>query len=257
MSIIRHTNFDKKVNTIADRNAIARKINHMTVLVNDAIADINAGAGKATYRWDMDDNSWILISKSGNEAVSFITEELLITDREVTLSNYPMNNAIWNAVIINNGIIQGDLNLNTATIAGGKIINIDPAFNGQILRLTYAHGSMVAQLNSVIEEKVDKTNVQALHATDALRNVGSVISLYKGDGTFESITVPDTLYTHPNSGVTAGTYRSVTVNTQGHITGGTNPTTLAGYGITDTYSKTETDTAINTALSFIDCGSIV
>ena len=31
-------------------------------------------------------------------------------------------------------------------------------------------------------------------------------------------------YTHPNSGVTAGTYRSVTVNAQGHVTGGSNPT---------------------------------
>jgi hypothetical protein len=40
-------------------------------------------------------------------------------------------------------------------------------------------------------------------------------------------------YAHPNSGVTAGTYRSVTVNAQGHVTTGINPTTLAGYGITD------------------------
>ena len=44
-------------------------------------------------------------------------------------------------------------------------------------------------------------------------------------------------YTHPNSGVTAGTYRSVTVNAQGHVTGGSNPTTLAGYGITDAAAK--------------------
>lgn len=40
-------------------------------------------------------------------------------------------------------------------------------------------------------------------------------------------------YTHPSSGVTAGTYRSVSVDTQGHVTAGTNPTTLAAYGITD------------------------
>lgn len=38
---------------------------------------------------------------------------------------------------------------------------------------------------------------------------------------------------HANSGVTAGTYRSVTVNATGHVTAGTNPTTLSGYGITD------------------------
>lgn len=38
---------------------------------------------------------------------------------------------------------------------------------------------------------------------------------------------------HANSGVTVGTYRSVTVNATGHVTAGTNPTTLSGYGITD------------------------
>ena len=177
MGIIRHTNFDKKVNTIADRNAITKKINHMTVLVNDAIADINAGAGKATYRWDTDDNSWILISKSSNETVSFITEELVIANREVTLSNYPMNNAVWNAVIINNGSIQGDLNLNTITITGGKILNMDPAFNGQILRLTYAYGTMVAQLNSVIEEKVNLAVTEATGNMDLLALESNIIPL--------------------------------------------------------------------------------
>lgn len=36
-----------------------------------------------------------------------------------------------------------------------------------------------------------------------------------------------------NSGVGAGTYRSVTVDVKGRVTAGTNPTTLAGYGISD------------------------
>ena len=38
---------------------------------------------------------------------------------------------------------------------------------------------------------------------------------------------------HANSGVSAGTYRSVTVNATGHVTAGSNPTTISGYGITD------------------------
>lgn len=38
---------------------------------------------------------------------------------------------------------------------------------------------------------------------------------------------------HASSGVSAGIYKSVTVNSTGHVTGGTNPTTLSGYGITD------------------------
>jgi phage-related tail fiber protein len=41
-----------------------------------------------------------------------------------------------------------------------------------------------------------------------------------------------------NSGVTAGTYKSVTVDAKGRVTSGTNPTTVAGYGITDAIVKT-------------------
>lgn len=42
-----------------------------------------------------------------------------------------------------------------------------------------------------------------------------------------------------DSGVVAGTYRSVTTDSKGRITVGTNPTTVAEYGITDAYTKTE------------------
>lgn len=44
-----------------------------------------------------------------------------------------------------------------------------------------------------------------------------------------------------NTGVAAGTYKSVTVDVKGRVTGGTNPTTLAGYGITDAYPKSTSD----------------
>lgn len=43
-------------------------------------------------------------------------------------------------------------------------------------------------------------------------------------------TVPTVL---ANSGVSAGDYTKVTVDAKGRVTGGTNPTTLAGFGITD------------------------
>lgn len=54
------------------------------------------------------------------------------------------------------------------------------------------------------------------------------------------VTSQDTIYTHPTSGVEAGTYKSVTVDENGHVTGGSNPTTLAEYGITDAASKSHT-----------------
>lgn len=49
-----------------------------------------------------------------------------------------------------------------------------------------------------------------------------------------------TNYTHPVSGVTAGTYKKVTVDELGHVTAGENPTTLSGFGITDAASKVHT-----------------
>ena len=58
--------------------------------------------------------------------------------------------------------------------------------------------------------------------------------------------------THANSGVTAGTYRSVTVNAKGHVTAGTNPTTLAGYGITNAYTKGEVDSEVSALETAID-----
>ena len=44
------------------------------------------------------------------------------------------------------------------------------------------------------------------------------------------------------SGVTAGTYFKTTVDTYGRVTSGSNPTTLSGFGITDAYTKTASDT---------------
>lgn len=51
------------------------------------------------------------------------------------------------------------------------------------------------------------------------------------------------------TGVTAATYRSVTVDQWGRVTAGTNPTTISGYGITDAYNKTEVDGFVNAKLN--------
>ena len=64
----------------------------------------------------------------------------------------------------------------------------------------------------------------------------------------------DTEYTHPNSGVSAGEYKIVIVNAQGHVTGGSNPTTLEGYGITDAATKSELE-AVNDRIGDSDVWS--
>lgn len=47
------------------------------------------------------------------------------------------------------------------------------------------------------------------------------------------------------TGVVAGSYKSVTVGADGRVTGGTNPTTLGGYDITDAYTKTQADSLLS------------
>ena len=46
------------------------------------------------------------------------------------------------------------------------------------------------------------------------------------------------------TGVSAATYQSMTVDTYGRITAGTNPTTIAGYNISDAYTQTQVNAAL-------------
>ena len=116
----------------------------------------------------------------------------------------------------------------------------------------------VSQLtNDAGYKTTDNNTTYNLGANASATNGNAAITLTGSDGKKPSVTIKgtgattvttdangavvvnstNTVYTHPNSGVTAGTYKSVTVNAQGHVTGGSNPTTLAGYGITDAAPK--------------------
>lgn len=97
-----------------------------------------------------------------------------------------------------------------------------------------------SNLDAVNEELTEHIDNDAIHFTAAERTKLSNIAANANN------------YTHPNSGVTAGTYKSVTVNAQGHITSGSNPTTLAGYGITDAESKGAANSALVSAKEYAD-----
>ena len=128
------------------------------------------------------------------------------------------------------------------TTAGNKHIPSGGS-SGQILRWS-ADGTAVWGADN---------NTTYSPATQSANGLMSAADKAKLDG----IATGANAYTHPNSGVTAGTYKSVTVNAQGHVTGGSNPTTLAGYGITDAslkghthddryYTESEIDSKVNT-----------
>lgn len=60
-----------------------------------------------------------------------------------------------------------------------------------------------------------------------------------------TLAISDGVLNQKSGIATAGTYRSVTVDTYGRVTAGTNPTTLSGYGISDAYTKTQVDNALS------------
>ena len=104
--------------------------------------------------------------------------------------------------------------------------------NGNTLTLKPNGKTAVTFTNSVYDKFIGATASTAGQVGLVPAPAKGSTSLYlKSDGTWG--TPPNTVYTHPSSGVTAGTYRSVTVNAQGHVTKGTNPATLGDYGITD------------------------
>lgn len=101
---------------------------------------------------------------------------------------------------------------------------------------------LVEALNAAIANKADKNHDHA----DATASAHGFMS--KGDkAKLDGIATGANNYSHPASGVAAGTYKSVTVDTQGHITVGTNPTTLAEYGITDAAAKSHSHPAMGAA----------
>ena len=108
--------------------------------------------------------------------------------------------------------------------------------------LSANQGVVLKGLIDSLQETVDgKANSSHSHTITATATDDDVIVLTGTNGsnkvTFDA--------KHAASGVTAGTYKSVTVNTYGHVTGGSNPTTLSGYGITDAYTKTQVDSIAN------------
>ena len=103
-------------------------------------------------------------------------------------------------------------------------------------------GKVVAsQMPIYVTSVSGKTGIVSLEKADVgLGNVQNVDTTDAGNistGTLSTARLVD-------SGVTAGTYRSVTTDGKGRVTAGTNPTTVAGYGLTDVYTKTQVQTTL-------------
>ena len=101
----------------------------------------------------------------------------------------------------------------------------------------------------------NKENLEAAyaHSQSAHARIDATNVMYSNTNGNILVNGAETLvYTHPNSSVSAGTYRSVLVSEQGHVIGGSNPTTLTGYGITDAETKTDASKKLAEAKTYAD-----
>ncbi|MFJ2986597.1 phage tail protein [Collimonas sp. NPDC087041] len=87
-----------------------------------------------------------------------------------------------------------------------------------------------------------KDHVDALENGDKAANKASKLATARkislvgdvsGSVSFDGTGDVEMTIKYKTSGIEAGTYRQVTVDAKGNVTGGSNPTTLAGYGLTD------------------------
>lgn len=127
----------------------------------------------------------------------------------------------------------------TGTVVVGKLSGSTASFSGQITStvatgtapLVITSNTVVANLNSdFLDGQHGSFYQNAGNLNAGTLQAARLPAFSGGDVTSTAGTVALIL---ANSGVTAGTYRSVTTDAKGRVTAGTNPTTLAGYGITD------------------------
>lgn len=162
------------------------------------------------------------------------------------------------ATAVNAAMTELDAVVYQGVVNSNDELPSDPA-NGDLYKIgtagTYADqecevGDMIIAkvTDGEVEWNVIQANIDGA-VTGPASSVDGDIAIF--DGTTGKIiadsgtTIADLTYTHPDSGVTEGTYDSVTVDAQGHVTAGTTYTAeelLAATGITS--SADEIDAAV-------------
>lgn len=117
-------------------------------------------------------------------------------------------------------------------------ISDDPNSNSSaVLASTKLVKAVRSALDAVIAAIVDGTTAVGKAARLSTARTLKFKGAATGSGTYDGASDTEIALTLADSGVAAGAYTKVNVNVKGLVTGGSNPTTLSGYGITDAYSK--------------------
>jgi len=169
--------------------------------------------------------------KGGSNYVELKANAALASNIALTL---PMTVGANGDVLSSNGagvlswVNPSSLPAGSGTVTSSSIVD-DSIMNADINSAAAIDQSKIAGLTTALGNKVSSTLATGKILVGSAGSVATAVSV-SGDATLSDLG----LLTLTNSGVVANTYKSVTVDAKGRVTGGTNPTTLAGFGITDT-----------------------
>jgi hypothetical protein len=191
------------------------------------------------------------LSKSGNAVVTTgdtgTVTSTMIADSTIVNADISATAAIANSKLATSGVTAGtygsptqipSLTVNDKGVVTAASTNSLPAGivttsdTGTVTSTMIADGTVVdGDINAsagIAHSKLANITAGQVLVGNA-SNVPTATAV-SGDATLSS----SGALTLANSGVAAGTYRSVTVDAKGRATAGTNPTTFSGYGISDT-----------------------
>lgn len=231
--------------TVDDKNLELGSVDSPTDTTADGAGITVKGATDKTLNWVNATDSWTssenlnlatgkTFKVAGTDVLSATALGTGVTSSSLTAVG-TIATGVWNGTTI--AVAYGGTGATTAQAAMNTLAGATTS--GYFLR---GNGTNVVM--AAIQAADIPTLNQNTTGSAATLTTGRTISL-TGDVTYTSgafdgsanVTGTATL---ANSGVTAGTYRSVTVDVKGRVTAGTNPTTLSGYGITDALSTSAT-----------------
>lgn len=207
-----------------------------------------SGDATGSVNFDGSANADIVVTV-GNDTHTHTFSNL--TEKPTTLSGYGITDAATisslnteksriDAILLSAGA-STDTFAEIVTLINSVDTTNDTAFSGYVT----SNNTRSTTIETNVANKVDKVAGKQLSTEDYSTAEKSKLA---------GISANANNYTHPTSGVGAGTYKSVTVDVNGHVTGGTNPTTVSGYGLTDVYTKTESNTTLALKVNNLEKG---
>lgn len=153
------------------------------------------------------------------------------TDGKDTFNITQMLNNNWDKLDADSKTKADDISNIKADIGTATLTTADKTLKGAINEVKNAMPT------SLPANGGDAETAQRFKIARNIALSGDITGTVSFDGS-ENVDIATTL---KDSGVSSGTYKSVSVDTKGRVTAGSNPTTLSEYGIDDAYTKAQSD----------------